>query len=519
MKLTLEKLKQSGALEELRYINRGIEKESLRISNSGKLSNKPHPKSLGSALTNPYITTDFSEALLELITPTFNDAQSCLDFLNELHGFVYNNIEGEMLWPCSMPCPIDNEEEIPIGNYGMSNSGMIKTIYRKGLSERYGSLMQTIAGLHYNFSFSDEFFNILLSLEENKNEKELKNEVYLHIARNFKRFGWLYFFLYGASPAVCDSFVEKGKHGLDSLPGGGLYKPNSTSLRMGDLGYISKAQDNLNISYNTLEDYCLDLENALTTPYKAYQDIGEFVDDKRVQLNTSVIQIENEYYSTIRPKRVCPTGERPVNVLRKEGIEYLELRCVDLDPFSPVGVRRDQLDFMDTLLMYCLLKESPPIGKDEAETIKNNHEKIINNGRDVSQIINLNGDEGTALDFSEKILLELKEISSTLGGSVFKEGKNLWMESIDLQIRKVKNIDETLSGKILNDLLTKNMSFREFGLNLANEHSQYFKTDQQYENPFFEEAAKVSLEKQDEIDAQIEPDFESYLEEYFSQTS
>lgn len=519
MQLTLEKLKQSGALEELRYINRGIEKESLRISNSGKLSNKPHPKSLGSALTNPYITTDFSEALLELITPTFNDAQSCLDFLSDLHAFVYNNIEGEMLWPCSMPCPIDNEEEIPIGNYGMSNSGMIKTIYRKGLSERYGSLMQTIAGLHYNFSFSDKFFNILLSLEENKNEKELKNEVYLHIARNFKRFGWLYFFLYGASPAVCDSFVEKGKHDLESLPGGGLYKPNSTSLRMGDLGYISKAQDDLNISYNTLEDYCLDLENALTTPYKTYQDIGEFVDDKRVQLNTSVIQIENEYYSTIRPKRVCPTGERPVNVLRTEGIEYLELRCVDLDPFSPVGVRRDQLDFMDTLLMYCLLKESPPIGRDEAETIKNNHEKIINNGRDVNQIINLNGDEGTALDFSEKILSELKEISSTLGGSVFKEGKNLWMESIDLQMKKVKNIDETLSGKVLNDLLTKNMSFRDFGLKLANEHSQYFKTDQRYENLFFEEAAKVSLEKQDEIDAQIEPDFESYLKEYFSQKS
>ena len=519
MQLTLEKLKQSGALEELRYINRGIEKESLRISNSGKLSNKPHPKSLGSALTNPYITTDFSEALLELITPTFNDAQSCLDFLNDLHVFVYNNIEDEMLWPCSMPCPMDNEEEIPIGNYGMSNSGMIKTIYRKGLSERYGSLMQTIAGLHYNFSFSDEFFNILLPLEENKNEKELKNEVYLHIARNFKRFGWLYFFLYGASPAVCDSFVEKGKHGLESLPGGGLYKPNSTSLRMGDLGYISKAQDDLNISYNTLEDYCLDLENALTTPYKAYQDIGEFVDDKRVQLNTSVIQIENEYYSTIRPKRVCLTGERPVNVLRTEGIEYLELRCVDLDPFSPVGVRRDQLDFMDTLLMYCLLKESPPIGRGEAETIKNNHEKIINNGRDVSQIINLNGDEGTALDFSEKILSELKEISSTLGESVFKEGKNLWMESIDLQMKKIKNIDETLSGKVLNDLLTKNMSFREFGLKLANEHSQYFKTDQRYENLFFEEAVKVSLEKQDEIDAQIEPDFESYLKEYFSQTS
>ena len=155
----------------------------------------------------------------------------------------------------------------------------------------------------------------------------------------------------------------------------------------------------------------------------------------------------------------------------------------------------------------------------EPSRIKSNHEKIINNGRDLNQIINLNGDEGTALDFSEKILSELKEISSNLGGSVFKEGKNLWMESIDLQMKKVKNIDETLSGKVLNDLLTKNMSFRDFGLKLANEHSQYFKTDQRYENLFFEEAAKVSLEKQDEIDAQIEPDFESYLKEYFSQKS
>ena len=339
MQLTLEKLEQSGALEELRFINRGIEKESLRILSSGELSKKPHPKSLGSALTNPYITTDFSEALLELITPTFNDAQSCLNFLNDLHAFVYNNIGDEILWPCSMPCPVDDSEDIPIGNYGMSNSGMIKTIYRRGLSKRYGSMMQTIAGIHYNFSFSDKFFNIILSLGKYDNEKELKNEVYLHVARNFKRFGWLYFFLYGASPAVCDSFADKAEHDLDSLPGGGLYKATSTSLRMGDLGYISKAQDELNISYNNLKDYCFDLENALTTPYKKYQEIGEFINNDRVQLNTSVIQIENEYYSTIRPKRVCPTGKRPINVLRAKGIDYLELRCVDLDPFSPVGIR------------------------------------------------------------------------------------------------------------------------------------------------------------------------------------
>ena len=519
MQLTLEKLKQSGALDELRFINRGIEKESLRIESSGKLSNRPHPASLGSALTNPYITTDFSEALLELITPTFNDAQSCLDFLSDLHTFVYNNIEDEILWPCSMPCPIDNQEDIPIGNYGTSNSGMIKTIYRRGLSKRYGSMMQTIAGIHYNFSFSDKFFNILVSLEKEKNEKELKNEVYLHVARNFKRYGWLYFFLYGASPAVCDSFVEKTEYGLDNLPGGGLYKPNATSLRMGDLGYISKAQDELNISYNNLDEYCLDLGNALTTPYKKYQEIGEFEDNERVQLNSSIIQIENEYYSTIRPKRVCPSGKKPIEVLRAEGINYLELRCVDLDPFCPIGIRREQIDFMDTLLIYCLLKESPPIEGDEAEIIKSNHEKIINNGRDIDQNIILNGDKGTAVNFAEEILLDLKKLSLVAGEAVFENGKNNWLEAINLQIKKLENVEESLSGKVLNDLIHNNKSFKEFGLELANLHSQNFKRENGYGNVLFENATKESLVKQEIIESEESPDFETFLKEYFNQTT
>ena len=519
MQLTLEKLKQSGALEELRFINRGIEKESLRILNSGELSKKPHPKSLGSALTNPYVTTDFSESLLELITPTFNDAQSCLNFLTDLHTFVYNNIEDEILWPCSMPCPMDNQEDIPIGNYGMSNAGMMKTVYRRGLSKRYGSMMQTIAGIHYNFSFSDKFFNILLSLEEKENEKELKNEVYLHVARNFKRYGWLYFFLYGASPAVCDSFVGEAAHELDTLPTGGLYKPNATSLRMGDLGYISKAQDELNISYNTIDDYCFDLGKALTTNYKDYQEIGEFEDNERIQLNTSLIQIENEYYSTVRPKRVCPSGKKPIDILREEGIDYLELRCVDLDPFSPIGIQRDQIDFMDTLLIYCLLNESPPIDDDEAGIIKSNHENIINNGRSLGQNILLNGRTGTAASFAEEILSDLKEISAFAGEVVFKNEQNNWEESIALQIKKLENLDETLSGKVLSTMIQNNQSFKEFGLKLANSHSRDFKTTLSHRDDLFEQAAKESLKKQEIIESEDNPEFETFLKEYFNQTA
>ena len=322
IRFSLDDLKKSKACSELNLINRGIEKECLRTDSSGRISQKKHPEGLGSALTNPYITTDFSEALLELVTPTFNSAKACLDFLTELHVFVNQNLEEESLWPLSMPCTIESEDAIPIGNYGSSNQGMMKETYRKGLSNRYGSMMQAIAGIHYNFSFSDKFLEILA--EENSADiKEFKNNIYLGIARNFRRYGWLYLLLYGSSPLANNSFAKGRDHDLEQLNSDDIYKPHATSLRMGDLGYISEAQDSLNISYNSIENYCADLKNALETSYPVYKEIGEFNGDERIQLNDSIIQIENEYYSTIRPKRVCPTGERPLNILSQEGIDYL----------------------------------------------------------------------------------------------------------------------------------------------------------------------------------------------------
>ena len=194
MRFSLDEIKKSKAASELNLINRGIEKESLRINSSGGISHKKHPNGLGAALTNPYITTDFSEALLELVTPTFNSAKDCLHFLRELHVFVNQNIKDESLWPLSMPCTISLEEEIPIGDYGPSNQGMMKTVYRRGLSNRYGSMMQAIAGIHYNFSFSDNFFHIL-GEGKSMEVKDLKNKVYLGIARNFRRYGWIYLLL------------------------------------------------------------------------------------------------------------------------------------------------------------------------------------------------------------------------------------------------------------------------------------------------------------------------------------
>ncbi len=174
MHLSLKDLRESGALDDLKSIKRGIEKESLRIDSQGSISKKKHPNKLGSALTNTFITTDFSEALLELVTPVFTNVEECLSFLTDLHAFVHQSIDKELLWPLSMPCSIEANEDVVIGEYGTSNAGRMKTVYRKGLAHRYGSKMQAIAGIHYNFSLPDELFLKIADFRGLK-EKDIKD--------------------------------------------------------------------------------------------------------------------------------------------------------------------------------------------------------------------------------------------------------------------------------------------------------------------------------------------------------
>ena len=518
MRFSLEDLRESKALLELKSINRGIEKESLRVSGKGEISKLKHPSELGSALTNPYITTDFSESLLELITPTFNSAKECLNFLEELHVFVYNNINKELLWPLSMPCPIAPDEEIPIGNYGNSNQGMMKTIYRRGLANRYGSRMQAIAGIHYNFSFSDKFLDILAA-QSGKDIQSYKNETYLGVARNFKRLGWVYLLLFGSSPAVCNSFVAGKQHDLKELASGGFYKPSSTSLRMGDLGYISKAQDDLHISYNNIEEYCSDLKSALLKTYKPYEDIGEFIEQQRVQLNTSLIQIENEYYSTIRPKRICPSGERPINILISEGIDYLELRCVDLNPYSPIGINEDQINFLDTLLIYCFVTESPEIDLEESSRIQRNHEKVVNEGRNEEALIET--DEGLIplKDAANELLLELEKVAEFMDKEVIKDKNVSWLKSISDQKDNLIDLNGTLSGLVMNDLENNDLSFRDLGNKMSNLHQEEMTSKKSNLEKLFIDASKKSIEDTKKIESTEQKDFEDYLNEFLDKIS
>lgn len=142
----------------LKGIQRGLERETLRVNADGTLATTGHPEALGSALTHKWITTDFAEALLEFITPVDGDIEHMLTFMRDLHRYTARNMGDERMWPLSMPCYIAEGQDIELAQYGTSNTGRFKTLYREGLKNRYGALMQTISGVHYNFSLPMAFW-------------------------------------------------------------------------------------------------------------------------------------------------------------------------------------------------------------------------------------------------------------------------------------------------------------------------------------------------------------------------
>ncbi len=384
--------------EVLRGLRRGIEKESLRVRPDGTLATTPHPASLGSALTHPHITTDFSESQVELITGVHANAQACIDELTAIHQVVYRAIGSEVLWCTSMPCQLPADDNIPIGRYGKSNVGRAKTVYRTGLANRYGRKMQAISGVHYNFSLpdtrtSDEYFGLI---------------------RNFRRHSWLLLYLFGASPAVCSSFVAGRPHELEHRSGDTLYLPYATSLRMGRLGYQSDAQGKLTVSYNSLRSYGASLQDALTQPYPPYEAIGIRDGDDYHQLATSLLQIENEFYGTIRPKRVCRPDERPLRALRERGVEYVEVRLMDLDPFCPVGITAGTMRFLDVFLLHCLLCDSPPDTPEELATLGHNQQRVAGRGREPGLRLERGSEEVSLVDWAGQLVAECAPIAAAL---------------------------------------------------------------------------------------------------------
>lgn len=496
---------------------KGVEKESLRVVPGGALAQTPHPRLLGSALTNEHITTDYSESLIELVTPAFTTSWELLQYLLDLHQFVYRHLGDELLWATSMPGAIERDEDIPIAQFGKAHIGQMKTIYRKGLGLRYGRMMQAISGVHFNYSFPLPFWEVYADVRQSHDHgTQFVSSSYFDLLRNYRRYGWIVLYLFGVSPVVCKSFLKGRDFQLPEFTSNTAYEPYATSLRMSDVGYRNRNQAGLAVSVNSLEEYVRDLTHAITTPHPPYEALGVKVDGEYRQLNGNILQIENEYYSFIRPKRVARSGERPTKALQRAGVEYVEVRALDVSAFDPVGVNQSKLRFLEAFMALCLLKESPPIGESEQESLDQNHGTVARRGREPGLTLWRDGRTVLMGDWARELLDSMTGICEILDRG---DASRPYSQALATQAAKLDDVALTPSARLMEELTTTGESFFDLALRMSATHKAYF-LDLYPPNGArlseFAQEAEESIAKQQAIESSDRGSFEDYLARYFA---
>jgi len=520
----LSKLVNQGGNRPLAKSRIGLEKESLRVSPEGSLAQTRHPVALGSPLTHPHITTDFSEALTEFVTPPYTDIPAVLDFLRDTQQFVYGVLDEttdhELLWATSMPCVVAGETSIPIAQYGNSNAGVMKTVYRRGLGHRYGRVMQVIAGVHFNYSFPDSFWPLYQDLEQRSGDAQtFISAQYFGLIRNLQRFGWLVPYLFGASPAVCKSFLGGKPTLLDSFDEHTCFQPFATSLRMGDIGYQNNKEAEMGVkaSYDSLETYVASLMRATRTPYSEFEKPGVVVNGRYEQLNANILQIENEYYSTIRPKQIVDPFEKPSHALLHRGVQYVELRSIDVNAYDPLGISERQLRFLEAFLVFCLLHESPMISTQERKDIDHNELSAAHQGRDPQLMLSRNGKKIYLKNWAAEIIEAMAGVCELLDDG--HENKP-YSGSLAVQTEKIKDPDRTPSARMLAEMRKQGESFFHFALRMSQQHQTCFQemTPDPARESLFIQQARQSWERQHELEASEKESFSTYLKRYFAQS-
>jgi len=496
---------------------RGVEKESLRVTPEGRIAQTMHPPVLGSALTAEHITTDYSEALIELVTPTFRTNWELLQYLCDQHQFVYQHLPEELLWATSMPCAIDGDASIPIAQFGASNVGRLKTVYREGLGVRYGRVMQAISGVHFNYSFPEKLWEPWAAARESHDHSQaFVSSAYFDLLRNYRRFGWIVLYLFGVSPTVCNSFLRARGVELPEFGKGTAWEPDATSLRMSDLGYRNRNQSGVEVSVNSLDEYVRDLTTAMTTPNADYEKIGVRVDGQYRQLNANMLQIENEYYSFIRPKRVARSGERPTKALQRAGVEYVEVRALDVSPFDPVGVNQNKMRFLEAFLVLCLTRDSPLIDSREQAALDQNHVIVARRGREQGLVLSRDGRPFAMLDWARELVDQMQGICELLDQA---DVTRPYTAALAVQAAKLDDVALTPSARLIRELRDTGESFFELALRMSRQHKNYF-LELYAPNPArlaeFANEAVESLEAARAIERASSGSFEDYLAQYLA---
>lgn len=519
----IDAFNQEKNFEALANIGRGIEREALRVLPEGKLSQQGHYRQLGAALTHGEITTDYSETLLEFITPVSHSPETAIAQLQDIQKYTFANINGELLWPMSMPCFVNDANEVPLAQYGSSNIGKMKTVYRQGLKNRYGSMMQVIAGIHFNFSFSQNFWQVMQSLHNDKQEvSDFISDRYFSILRNYKRYCWLIPYLYGSSPALCESFLQGQSSPLPFKKSsqGSLYLEYATSLRMSDLGYTSSEQSSLKICYNNLHDYVDGVQNAIELKSEEFADIGLKVNGEYQQLNGNILQIENELYAPIRPKQVMKSGEKPSQALRERGVEYIEVRALDVNPFVDTGISIEQIHFLDIFLTYCAFIDNKEFACDSQQHHENNMNEVVLRGRDPKLLLsdaNCQGEitQKSVKTWGNELFDDMKHVAVLLDNA-YKTTN--YSDSITRERAKINNASLTPSAKILSIIVEQEQSLSAYSLAQAdNYREQSIARDYQfYSEQYFLDSADKSHQSQRDIEANDKLNFDDFLVDYFS---
>ncbi|EKY3223477.1 glutamate--cysteine ligase [Cronobacter dublinensis] len=498
--------------EALKGIRRGLERETLRVTPQGELATTGHPESLGAALTHKWITTDFAEALLEFITPVDGDIDHMLTVMRDIHRHTARALGDERMWPLSMPCYIKEGQDIELAQYGTSNIGRFKTLYRSGLKNRYGALMQTISGVHYNFSLPLAFWQAKCQVEDADSGKEAISAGYFRLIRNYYRFGWVIPYLFGASPAICSSFLQGKPTQLpfEKTDCGMYYLPYATSLRLSDLGYTNKSQSNLGITFNDLHSYVAGLKRAIKTPSEEYAKLGLKKDGEYLQINTNILQIENELYAPIRPKRVTRDGESPSDALLRGGIEYIEVRSLDINPFSPIGVDENQVRFLDLFMVWCALADAPEMSSDELLCTRTNWNRVILEGRKPGLTLGI-GCETAQFPLAKvgkDLFSDLRRVAQTLDGI---HGGQEYQQVCDRLVACFDDPELTYSARILRSMIENGIGGT--GRELADRYRTMLRDEplQALREEDFRQEQAASLARQREIEAADTEPFDEWL--------